>query len=122
MGDDYTTTCGSHDGEEEQLSWTAPFSGNFTFDTAGSYSNTTVSLLNSACSGTLACMDNDPHEALAYTLTSGQTVTISVDGPSGDRYELSIYGEQCTDSVDNDGNGDTDCDDASCTGDPACPP
>jgi len=50
-------------------------------------------------------------------------ISIPDDEPQeGTRYELSVWGEDCTDGLDNDGDGQVDCVDIICDGvHPSCP-
>ncbi len=114
--------------EDRAFAWTAPWDGTFVFDTDGSAFDTVLYLLDGTCSGSEIACDDDSgagtQSLLSLALTAGQTVVVVVDGYSGaGAYVLNINATEaglCADSVDNDADGDTDCADSDCAGDPAC--
>jgi len=132
LDNDLEPTCSALSGKEEALSFTVPFSGNYAFSTVGSYFDTVTYTVASNCTTEIACEDltnfGEFHEV---ALTSGSVVNIVIDSDisipddepdEGARYELDIWGENCTDTVDNDGDGNVDCDDLLCDGKhPSCP-
>jgi len=71
----------------------------------------------------IAC-DDVPGEVV-ITVTAGQTYFIIVDGYAGNEgnYELTLTMPEtvCGDGLDNDTDGDTDCDDVDCNGVGSCP-
>jgi hypothetical protein len=100
-----------------------------------------VQSVDEAGEGVVDAMGNPVMEKGFYIFkNSWGTGSFGVDNPHGDGYGyLSMkyvheYGssyvadlpevarpvEDCTDEMDNDGNGDVDCDDAACTSDPSC--
>ncbi len=82
------------------------------------------------CSPNLACLEwsyngGSSDEQVVFTAQANHTYYIVVDGFGGAQsgYNLSFsctVVEVCDDGVDNNGDGQTDCDDPSCLGDPAC--
>ena len=114
------------------MSYTVPFSGNYAFSTIGSYFDTVSYTVASNCSTEIACEDlTNSGEFHEVALTDGSVINIVIDSEisipddepdEGARYELDIWGENCTDTVDNDGDGKVDCDDLLCDGKhPSCP-
>jgi hypothetical protein len=85
-------------GPAATLLWTAPYTGQFVFDTAGS-SFDTVLIVRSSCEGmTLACSDDyiGLQSSVSLPVSAGQTVLLviqayggGVTGP-GYRYQLNI--------------------------------
>ncbi|HZO16803.1 MAG TPA: hypothetical protein VFB62_26180, partial [Polyangiaceae bacterium] len=93
----FTGTCAGA-GPENTLSWTAPASGTYTIDTAGSPYDTVLYVRDVNCGGMeLACDDDGGPgvtSQLQVTLVAGQTVVIFVDsfGSTGGSYTLNIAG------------------------------
>jgi hypothetical protein len=110
--------------------WTAPTTDTFTFTTSGSSYDTMLTVEEASCTTVeLACDDDisgsDFDSTVSVALTAGEQVVVNVDGygSNSGAYVLSIYGateSACTDGVDDDGDGDTDCDDIDCAGEAAC--
>lgn len=97
---DYVIDCGRLDGGADvSFAWTAPSSGDWTFDTIGSDFDTMLAVFDGECVGPtdrLAC--NDDSEGLlssvTVTLDAGQVITVVVagfDARTGD-YVLNITG------------------------------
>lgn len=83
-----TPSCSEDGSPERAYSFTAPETGAYAFDTAGSVHDTVVYVLNGGCKGEeLACNDDfgkDNRQSRAIvSLTAGQTVTVVVDGYGG---------------------------------------
>ena len=84
----HTPTCGmpAAVSPDAIYTWTAPFTGAFTFDTVGSVLDTVLTLRNGSCTGAaLGCNDDAGGTAgvtsrVAVTLAAGQTVLIAIDG------------------------------------------
>jgi hypothetical protein len=84
----------------------------------------------SGCSNDLDCLEwgyngGPSDEQVVFLALANHTYYVVVDGFSGaeSAYTLSFTCtgvEICDDGVDNDGDGQTDCDDSNCDGDPAC--
>lgn len=82
------------------------------------------------CSPALACVDwsyngGSQDELVTFNAQANTTYYIVVDGYNSAQgpFALSFQctaAEICNDGLDNDGDGDTDCDDPDCNGDPAC--
>jgi len=132
----YDASCAASGdpGPARHFSWTAPSTGDFVVDSFGSSFDTTITVLDATCSGSeLGCSDDAggaaPQSSVRLTATSGHAYVIVLAGYSssdtGD-YVLNITQPpatetgMCTDSVDNDRDGDTDCADSDCEADPAC--
>jgi hypothetical protein len=87
-----TPSCGDSgtddDAPDYSYSFTAPEDGTYTFDTFGTFFDTTLYILDgAACNGAeLACNDDfqfNSSSALSTTLAADQTVTVVVDGDFG---------------------------------------
>lgn len=110
-------------GRELAFEWTAPFAGEWVFDTEGS-SFDTVLYVRDGCGGAeLGCNDDvrggTVTSRLTLTLAACQTVVVYVDGfgpdEGGDvRLNVSTREQVCDDGVDDDQDGTIDCDDADC--------
>jgi hypothetical protein len=129
-GDDVSPSCADSTSEDVSYRWTAPRTASFTFDTLDSSFDTVLSVRAVDCSGVELDCNDDDFELLSRVdlmLTMGTVVTVTVDGydvEAGD-YVLSITeapaGERsCTNAVDDDRDGATDCSDPDCAADPAC--
>lgn len=132
MRNDLTGTCAPPGGAPDlAFSWTAPRAGRYRFDTAGSTFNTVLYLLEGGtCAGRqLVC--NDDAGATTRTsritrdITAGTTVVIVVDGAGGSAgsFQLNITAFErgfCSDGIDNDLDGLTDCADPECSPLPIC--
>jgi hypothetical protein len=130
--DDFLLSCTfGGDGEDVTYEFTAPTAGTWRFSTVGSTIDTVLGVLDT-CGGTeLACDDDGGGSLTSITtadLTAGQTVVVVVDGydefESGDYQLLAelVPVEDCTNTTDDDSDGDVDCADADCATDPACLP
>ncbi len=132
-GNDLAGSCGGAQALDYAVSWTAPADGTYLFSTEGSNFDTVLYLLDGGCTGAteIACNDDKDLSAGYYAevtadLTQGQTVVVAVDGFDAAEYGafiLSIAGTEtgsCTDGIDNDGDGSTDCTDSDCANDSAC--
>ena len=127
---DHRGSCGSTSGEDVVFTFDLTVRRIFTADTIGSDFNTLLYLRTDACTpGTELDCDDDgagsgDASRISMTLDAG-TYWLVVDGNSGadGNYVLNIALtdlEVCNDSLDNDGDGDTDCADADCARDGAC--
>lgn len=95
MVDDYTPTCASSSATDTAFYWTAPASGTYTFTTAGSSYDTVLHVYNGVGGSLLACNDDANgtlQSSVSLNLTSGQGLTIVVDGYSSScgNYKLNI--------------------------------
>ncbi len=130
-GDGFQGTCGVLLQQDKAHLWTAPRSGTFVFDTAGSgYGNALYVL--TGCRGTeLACSASPTAgrrgaPRVKVTLEQGQTVLVVVDGLPRDgaalpiRYNLHINelavteAGRCTNGADDDADGAADGADSDC--------
>lgn len=112
--------------------WTAPAAGTYSIDTFGSSFDTALVVLGPECGlPEVACSDDegkDVQSRVVITAAEGETFTIIVTGYDADEtgaYELSISQPPpteaaCTDGMDNDRDGLTDCNDDDCAEEPAC--
>lgn len=98
LGNDDAPTCqGTSTAEDAGFTWTAPYSGTFTFSTDGSAFDTTLQVgTEASCGATVVECDDDDGIGLQSTITlavtGGEIYTISIDGYNiacGD-YVLSI--------------------------------
>ncbi len=128
-----TASCaGSAASPEFAYSWRAPFTGRFSIDTIGSDYDTALHVHTSGCFGPEIACDDDSgpgvQSRVLLSLRGGQEVVIVVDGfgmGSVGNYVLNINPAatevgNCTDGIDNDRDGLTDCRDPDCGSDPAC--
>lgn len=75
-------------------------------------------LLDNDCDGTVDCADTDCQVDADSDNSLAPPCGVDCDDGNGAVNENAA--EECTDGVDNDCNGDVDCDDAACTTDSAC--
>jgi hypothetical protein len=86
-GDTFQASCGGRAAADRVVSWTAPSTALFTFDTFGSSYDTVLYARSAACEGAeLACNDDDPVRLLSQSiinvpLTAGQRIFLFIDGP-----------------------------------------
>ena len=137
LGEVDDTDVSGSDGEDFAWFYTAPVDGEYRFETCGSDFDTKLQIFDGTCSaaGTSLGYNDDScglQSRVTVTLTAGQTVMAVVDGFSGATGDIvfnvsTTAGENtfgagaCIDGVDNNGNGNVDCDDASCGGIDGCP-
>jgi hypothetical protein len=128
-----TPTCASGStAGEVLLSWTAPETGTYTFDTAGSTYDTVLELREVDCRPLPVACDDDSGPGttsrVTIALEAGREIVVHVDG-FGDRegeFVLSILRDVpdretvCDDGLDEDRDGEADCGDSDCGSDPAC--
>ena len=83
----FSGACGGDEAPESAITWTAPSSGVFTFDTEGTDFDSVLYAFNGSCTGTeIACNDDvvengpDLWSRITLTVTAGQRVTLFVDG------------------------------------------
>ncbi|MBN1771030.1 MAG: proprotein convertase P-domain-containing protein [Deltaproteobacteria bacterium] len=87
-----------------------------------------VSLSEAACGPAVTCVEShDSPETIAYTAATDITVTLFVEAYSASPYSTAyditidvVTAEICDNSLDDDGDGDTDCDDRECYGVGSC--
>lgn len=121
-------SCGGEEAPEIAVGWTAPFSGEFVFDTVGSGYDTLLYLQDSFCGGPElpgACNDDTfgTQSRVSAFLFEGQRIVIVLDGFGGSSgfviLNISAGGAmsevgQCFDGFDNDFDGAFDCADPDC--------
>lgn len=112
--------------------WTAPAAGPWTFSTHGTTSfDTVLYVRRDGCGAAeeLGCNDDagggGRHSVVTVELEACETVTVVVDGFSADQhgpFQLRVSGVEtnCSDGIDDDGDGSVDCDDIDCFG-ATCP-
>ncbi len=83
----FAGACGGAEAPESAITWTAPSSGVFTFDTEGTDFDTVLYAFNGSCTGTeIACNDDVVENGaklwsqITLTVSAGQRVTLFVDG------------------------------------------
>jgi hypothetical protein len=79
-------SCGNLGSPDASYTFTAPATGRYVFDTAGSSYNTVLELHDGGCDGpVISCNDDSlgPQSRLTVDLAAGQTVLAVVDGFSG---------------------------------------
>ena len=130
-GDDATGSCGdSPSGADLAFTWRAPSTGTWAFHTFGSDFDTVIHLhMGSDCSTATETACNDDYRSLQSRvdadLMAGDMITIVVEGYGATdegNYVLGIEAAPvdvteiltCNDSMDNDLDGTTDCDDFDC--------
>jgi hypothetical protein len=128
-GDGFQGTCGGPLQQDRAHLWTAPKSGTFVFDTAGSGWSHALYVLAGCQGPELACAvgkAGGKHAAVKLTLAQGQSVLVVVDGTADDDFEepirytlhISEYAPteagRCTDGADNDADGAADQQDPDC--------
>jgi hypothetical protein len=106
---------------ESTVLWSAPFSGTFRFFVDGG-DRVEVGVLSGTCGGeALACGVG----VATLDFTEGDSVVLVLPGQPGNGADLFITGEPtieiCNDGIDNDDDGDTDCNDEDCNVSPFCP-
>jgi hypothetical protein len=128
--------CGSgaSSGEDAAVSWQAPVTGCYVFDTDDANYDTVLRIYDT-CGGTeIACDDEGgvgSRSLIRRDMVAGEQVVVVVDGyasySDGDySLDINFVSAACTETVcddglDDDGDGNVDCADADCTGDAACP-
>ncbi|WP_437486264.1 MXAN_6577-like cysteine-rich protein [Sorangium sp. So ce1014] len=89
LGDALVPTCGSLDTPDASYTFTAPYTGRYVFDTAGSSYDTVLELRNGTCAGPVISCNNDNTWAgttsrIVASLSARQTVVAIVDGIAGE--------------------------------------
>lgn len=130
-GDDVTPGCSFSSGAPDvTFTWTAPAAGTYTIDTNGSTFDTILQVRDGCGGPSLGCDDDGgagTESLVRVTLAAGAVIAIELDGydsDSGD-YHLSITEapsseSDCSNGVDDDRDGDVDCEDYDCDALPAC--
>ncbi len=126
---DLTPGCAVSTAPDVALSWTAPRSARYRFDTNGSAFDTVLYIRDGACLGPeLACNDDvggTLTSRITRNVTGGTRLILVVDGAgtASGLARLNITAFEagfCADSIDNDLDGRTDCADTECAALPAC--
>ena len=131
FGDDFQPVCGPNPGPDISATWTAPADGDYEFTTHNSaITRTVLSIFDS--SGNLLDCDRDGGigwwSFISLSLLAGDELVIQIDGDSvfqAGVVDLNITEvvppeSDCADSIDNDGDGDTDCADSDCDSSADC--
>ncbi|MFT6395340.1 MAG: hypothetical protein ACJAYU_000082 [Bradymonadia bacterium] len=125
------TPAGGENARDAFYIWTAPASGTFVIDTLGSTFDTLLAVLDGECGGEeIACNDDgfageeQTRSSVEIEVSGGDVVTIALGGwgfSSGD-YVLNATRIEtaCGDDIDNDEDGDIDCDDSDCAETDGC--
>lgn len=98
LSNDYQPTCISNSSAPDaSYTWTAPSTGSFVFDTAGSGFDTVLEIRRSSDNQSLGCNDDGlgtVQSSVAVSLLAGQTVKVVIDGYSSGTgtYRLNISG------------------------------
>jgi hypothetical protein len=133
LTNDYAPSCPfSTNAGDFSVEFTAPFAGDWGFTLSGS-SYDTVLAAYTDCTGAveLACNDDADgvQSQIVVTMAANDTVLLAVDGYSTAEGGFVLNAGltnaaapelSCADHVDNDLDDDFDCQDADCTGNPAC--
>ncbi len=106
VGTDNTVfgACGGNTANDDQLTFTAPTDGVYTFDTAGSDFDTVLFLLDGCGGDELGCNDNvlsDETSHLNLLMTADQEVIVAVDGANLEEgnYTVTVDRDECPDFV-----------------------
>jgi hypothetical protein len=103
QGNDFSPSCGSGTAPDVAVLWTAPATGWYAFDTAGSAFDTVLGIYQPSCTGTeLACNNNvasGPTSEILRGFDRGQSALVVIDGNSGARGEavLNVQAITCPD-------------------------
>ena len=135
LTDNFDPGCARSAAPEAVWRFNPPANGTVCVSTVGSAYDT-VLYARATCGGArdIACNDDTvgQQSEIELNVTAGTPVYLFIDGynnTTGD-YRLTIASGACpdhvetlcTDALDNDGDGQTDCDDNDCAADPACVP
>ena len=126
--DDWGCTAVSHPGPEYTYTFTAPYDGLMNATLSSEEALTNVLIVSQGSGGCEPSQCQDWGYTIAGAeMTAGETLYIVVDGMTADSGGYSINVDcvpdsetDCTDGVDEDGDGSTDCSDSDCGGDDAC--
>ena len=140
-------TCGTpyaplnQTGAEEAYTFTCQVSGTVTMDISGLACDLDIYILGPSCDPQNSCLAGSTAaststDAVSFYCSAGVTYNVIIEGwgmayagcgPGSGTYTLSFdvsastgCPEDCFDGVDNDFDGDVDCDDTDCLGEPLC--
>jgi hypothetical protein len=131
----YGCTPSNENGNELAYSWVAEGSGEVTFTIDGLSSDLDLFGLQDAGLGCdpASCLDSSTSggsnpESITMTVSAGTTYYVVVDGWNNNVGEFTLNiacnlggsPENCTNGIDDDGDGDVDCDDSDCVGAAGC--
>ncbi len=134
---DWSPSCAAGGSADWLVRWTAPYTDTFEFHlrrAPGEHDYDPVLAIRADCaSPEVACSDDaaagDGTSAMIrMRVLAGASLVLAIDSADGVaglfRLGITATSEQgrCANGVDDDGNGDTDCDDALCAGEPNCRP
>ncbi len=111
-GDNYVNTSFTDSAATAITAGTAPFTGAFRPE------QTLAGYFGATAAGTWTLVVTDDTSGTTGTLDQFAMLLCTCDPASGECEYVSM----CNDGLDNDGDGNTDCADANCTGDPRCAP
>jgi subtilisin-like proprotein convertase family protein len=111
-GDNFTNTVFVDSAPTSITTGSAPFTGSFQPE------ELFASLYGTPLEGDWDLVGTDDESGAAGTINSYQLLVCACDFGSG----ACEFGEACRDGLDNDENGDTDCEEAACATDPFCIP
>ncbi len=135
LTDNYDPGCARSAAPEAVWRFNPPATGTVCINTVGSaYDTVLYARTNCGSTRDLACNDDTlgQQSEIQLDVTTGTPVYLFIDGfnASTGGYRLTIAAGACTarvetlctDGLDNDGDGNTDCNDNDCNADPACAP
>ncbi|EDM76521.1 putative lipoprotein [Plesiocystis pacifica SIR-1] len=95
-GNNFGSDCSGWDAPDRTFLFTAPFTGTFEFDTAGSNYDTVLYALDGVCNGPhIDCNDDweDLQSRIIIDLEEGQTITLVVDGYGTSQGDFVLTGQ-----------------------------
>jgi hypothetical protein len=100
QGNDFSPSCGSGKSADIAVLWTAPASGWYAFDTAGSSFDTVLGIYEPSCDGAeRACNNNvsdGPTSEVLYGFERGESALVVIDGQSGAQGKATLNVEPVT--------------------------
>jgi len=109
-------------GPDVSFLWTAPADGKYQVGVRGEYDTVLQVSLGSCTGRQIAC--DDASDSATFDMVAGQQIVIFADSHTGGMggFEIYVVGVEvdCTDGLDNDGDGLIDCEDDQCGDLPAC--
>ena len=122
IADDWALSCGPAGGSDDSFTWRSEgYEGVVTFTAASEFGAPTLTVLT-ACDAEVEQCDADG--AVAVEVGDGDEIVIVVDATvGGGAYAVDVALEEaqfCDNGGDDDLDGDVDCDDSDCFGDPFC--
>ncbi len=125
--DRHAPACALSDGPDTRLRWTAPSEGRWRVAALGTAFDASVTAWSDACADELGCAAGTDAAApwIELDARAGQAFVLEVDAGTSATVTLAIVSASateadCTDGVDEDLDGATDCDDSQCATAPSC--